>query len=343
MTVLSGGERRRLALAVTVASGANFLVLDEPTNHLDLESREALEAALEAFPGTVLLVSHDRALLDAVAERTLAIEDGELHSYDGGWAEMLRRRDERGRHARRRRERRSRSSRSRSRRSRDAEAAERARAGRGGDRRARGRGRRRSSRSSPRTGRTSSPRRAQAQPRRAAGAARALGAALRAGDLGALLERLAEGQRLARDPLVARGLVQAERLGLAVADLEHDPRVAEALAPPPRAPRAAAARDRGPRALGRRRTSASARRASLSKRAMPPHATAWPSSSRMTRKTPSRRLEHRAPRRAGPMSPAPSSSAASPPAARAQSAWTSGESKGSGPERIERGVERHAR
>jgi ATP-binding cassette, subfamily F, member 3 len=95
VSVLSGGERRRLALAVTVASGANFLVLDEPTNHLDLESREALEAALEAFPGTVLLVSHDRALLDAVAERTLAIEESELHAYDGGWAEMLRRREER--------------------------------------------------------------------------------------------------------------------------------------------------------------------------------------------------------------------------------------------------------
>src|SRR5882672_10874947 len=95
VTVLSGGERRRLALAVTVASGANFLVLDEPTNHLDLESREALEAALEAFPGTILLVSHDRALLDAIGERTLAIEDCELHSYEGGWAEMLRRRDER--------------------------------------------------------------------------------------------------------------------------------------------------------------------------------------------------------------------------------------------------------
>jgi ATP-binding cassette subfamily F protein 3 len=94
VAVLSGGERRRLALAVTVASGANFLVLDEPTNHLDLESREALEAALDAFPGTVLLVSHDRALLDAIAERTLAIEDGELHAYDGGWAEMLRRREE---------------------------------------------------------------------------------------------------------------------------------------------------------------------------------------------------------------------------------------------------------
>jgi ATP-binding cassette subfamily F protein 3 len=95
VAVLSGGERRRLALAVTVASGANLLVLDEPTKHLDLESREALEAALDAFPGTILLVSHARALLDAVAERTLAIEDGELHAYDGGWAEMLRRREER--------------------------------------------------------------------------------------------------------------------------------------------------------------------------------------------------------------------------------------------------------
>jgi ATP-binding cassette, subfamily F, member 3 len=95
VAVLSGGERRRLALAVTVASGANLLVLDEPTNHLDLESREALEAALDAFPGTMLLVSHDRALLDAVAERTLAIEQCELHAYDGGWAEMLRRREER--------------------------------------------------------------------------------------------------------------------------------------------------------------------------------------------------------------------------------------------------------
>src|SRR5206468_4332399 len=92
---LSGGERRRLALALVVASGANFLVVDEPTNHLDLESREALEAALEAFPGTVLLVSHDRALLDAVAERTLAIEDRELNSYDGGWAEYVRQREAR--------------------------------------------------------------------------------------------------------------------------------------------------------------------------------------------------------------------------------------------------------
>ena len=94
VVALSGGERRRLALALVVASGANFLVVDEPTNHLDLESREALEAALEAFPGTILLVSHDRALLDAVAERTLAIEDRKLNPYDGGWAEYVRRREE---------------------------------------------------------------------------------------------------------------------------------------------------------------------------------------------------------------------------------------------------------
>jgi ATP-binding cassette subfamily F protein 3 len=93
--VLSGGERRRLALAVVVASGANFLVLDEPTNHLDLESREALEAALDAFPGTVLLVSHDRALLDAVAVRTLAIEERAINSYEGGWADYVRIREER--------------------------------------------------------------------------------------------------------------------------------------------------------------------------------------------------------------------------------------------------------
>src|SRR6478672_8577309 len=90
VAVLSGGERRRLALAIAVASGANFLVLDEPTNHLDLESREALEAALEAFPGTVLLVSHDRALLDAVADRMLAVEDRAIASYPGGWADYVR-------------------------------------------------------------------------------------------------------------------------------------------------------------------------------------------------------------------------------------------------------------
>ena len=92
VSALSGGERRRLALALLVASGANFLVLDEPTNHLDLESREALEAALEAFPGTVLIVSHDRALLDAVPDRIVAVEERSLRSYEGGWADLTRER-----------------------------------------------------------------------------------------------------------------------------------------------------------------------------------------------------------------------------------------------------------
>jgi ATP-binding cassette subfamily F protein 3 len=92
---LSGGERRRFSLAVLVNSGANLLVLDEPTNHLDLESREALEDALRQFPGSLLLVSHDRALLDAVGTRTLAIEDGELRTYEGSWAEYVQAREAR--------------------------------------------------------------------------------------------------------------------------------------------------------------------------------------------------------------------------------------------------------
>ena len=92
---LSGGERRRLGLAVLVTSGANFLVLDEPTNHLDLDSRETLESALEGFPGTVLLVSHDRAVIDAVAQKTAAIEEGTIRVYDGGWADLVRAREER--------------------------------------------------------------------------------------------------------------------------------------------------------------------------------------------------------------------------------------------------------
>jgi ATP-binding cassette subfamily F protein 3 len=92
---LSGGERKRLALAILVQSGANVLILDEPTNHLDLESREALEDALGAFPGALLLVTHDRALLDAVGSRTIAIEDYALRSYVGGWPEYRRVREER--------------------------------------------------------------------------------------------------------------------------------------------------------------------------------------------------------------------------------------------------------
>jgi ATP-binding cassette subfamily F protein 3 len=94
---LSGGERRRLSLAILMnpSHPPNVLILDEPTNHLDLESREALEDALQAFPGSLLLVTHDRALLDAVGSRTIAIEDYALRSYVGGWAEYARVREER--------------------------------------------------------------------------------------------------------------------------------------------------------------------------------------------------------------------------------------------------------
>jgi ATP-binding cassette subfamily F protein 3 len=91
---ISGGERRRLSLAILVQSGANLLILDEPTNHLDLESREALEDALRAFDGSLLLVSHDRALLDAVGTRTIAIENGTLRTHQGGWADYVRAREE---------------------------------------------------------------------------------------------------------------------------------------------------------------------------------------------------------------------------------------------------------
>jgi ATP-binding cassette subfamily F protein 3 len=92
---ISGGEQRRLSLAILVASGANVLILDEPTNHLDIESREALEDALREFEGAVILVSHDRALLEAVGSRTVVCEAGALESHMSGWAEYQRARDER--------------------------------------------------------------------------------------------------------------------------------------------------------------------------------------------------------------------------------------------------------
>ena len=85
VSVLSGGERARLTLAKLILSHVNLLVLDEPTNHLDIDSREALEAALDAFDGTVLAVSHDRYFMDKLATRVLALKpqtgDGDLLDY----------------------------------------------------------------------------------------------------------------------------------------------------------------------------------------------------------------------------------------------------------------------
>ena len=84
---LSGGEKSRLMLAVLFLSRANFLVLDEPTNHLDLESREALVEALDAYPGTVLMVAHDRHLLSEVADQIWEVTPDGLQVYERGYEE----------------------------------------------------------------------------------------------------------------------------------------------------------------------------------------------------------------------------------------------------------------
>lgn len=86
---LSGGERSRLQLALLVLYGANFLLLDEPTNNLDIASAEVLEAALEDFNGTVLVISHDRYFLDRTVDRILVLENGGLREYAGGYSEYL--------------------------------------------------------------------------------------------------------------------------------------------------------------------------------------------------------------------------------------------------------------
>src|SRR5439155_23533065 len=91
--MLSGGERHRLRLARLFARPANVLVLDEPTNDLDIESLELLEAALQDYAGTILLVSHDRAFLDNVVTQTLAAEnEGTWKEYAGGYSDYVRQR-----------------------------------------------------------------------------------------------------------------------------------------------------------------------------------------------------------------------------------------------------------
>jgi ATP-binding cassette subfamily F protein 3 len=82
---LSGGERTRLQLCLLMLSGANCLLLDEPTNHLDIESMEVLEAQLEAFDGTAIVISHDRYLLDRIPDRIVEVRDGTVTSTDGGY------------------------------------------------------------------------------------------------------------------------------------------------------------------------------------------------------------------------------------------------------------------
>ena len=86
---LSGGEQARVALAKLILSAPNFLLLDEPTNHLDIPSRLALEDALDAYEGTVLIVSHDRYVLDRVADRILEIKDGGARAFLGGYSRYV--------------------------------------------------------------------------------------------------------------------------------------------------------------------------------------------------------------------------------------------------------------
>ncbi|HEY8197205.1 MAG TPA: ABC-F family ATP-binding cassette domain-containing protein [Gemmatimonadales bacterium] len=84
---LSGGERARVALAMMMLTGANLLLFDEPTNHLDVESIEVLEDAIEAYEGTVILVSHDRALLRALTTRVWVLHEGRITDYPGSFGE----------------------------------------------------------------------------------------------------------------------------------------------------------------------------------------------------------------------------------------------------------------
>lgn len=88
-SLLSGGERLKLALACIILSGFHLLMLDEPTNFLDLDSRNALEAVLATYPGAVLFVSHDRAFIDAVADRIVMVRDGKTATFEGGWQDYL--------------------------------------------------------------------------------------------------------------------------------------------------------------------------------------------------------------------------------------------------------------
>jgi len=87
--VLSGGEQNRLQFARLVYQGASFLILDEPTNHMDIRSREAIEAALTEFEGTLLVVSHDRYFLNRTVDRVVELHERTLRSYRGGFSDFF--------------------------------------------------------------------------------------------------------------------------------------------------------------------------------------------------------------------------------------------------------------
>ena len=91
--VLSGGERSRLAMIRLLLSPVNLLILDEPTNHLDMASKDVLKEAVQAFDGTVILVSHDREFLDGLVTKVYEFADGKVHEHLGGIYDFLRKRN----------------------------------------------------------------------------------------------------------------------------------------------------------------------------------------------------------------------------------------------------------
>src|SRR5262249_9383787 len=93
VSTLSGGERGRVALAKLSLDGANFLLLDEPTNHLDIPAQEVLQAVLSEFAGTILMISHDPYLIDALATQIWAVKPGEMSVFKGSYQEYIAVRD----------------------------------------------------------------------------------------------------------------------------------------------------------------------------------------------------------------------------------------------------------
>ena len=87
--MLSGGERGRLALALLALEGANLLLLDEPSNHLDIPAQEILQEVLESFEGTILMVSHDRYLIDRLATQVWELKGNRMHVFEGSYSDMI--------------------------------------------------------------------------------------------------------------------------------------------------------------------------------------------------------------------------------------------------------------